>query len=288
MKTLFEKLAAGIQYLLPHHFLSAVVYRVMRIEIPWIKNFQIRAIARIAGVNWAEAESSNPDDYIHFNQFFTRRLSAGARTADPDPASLLSPCDGHISELGKIARDQLFQAKSHHYSLRNLLADDPLCSAWENGHFCTIYLSPRDYHRVHMPLSGDLLRMTYVPGRQFSVAPYTVRQVPGLFARNERLVCIFETTVGPVAQILVGAMLVSSMATVWAGEITPGAGRKVTTVRYEPGTVHLERATEMGRFNMGSTVIMVLPPGAISGFEGLAAGDALLQGQKMANLRSAG
>lgn len=286
MKLIFEKLAAGMQYLLPHHLLSALVYQLMRIKTPWVKNFQIRSIARLAGVNWDEAESANLEDYTHFNHFFTRQLRPGARTIDDNPHSLISPCDGKISELGTIRNDRIFQAKHHDYSLRSLLADDPACSDWENGHFCTIYLSPRDYHRVHMPLSGDLLRMTYVPGRQFSVAPYTVRQVPGLFARNERLVCVFDTEAGPVAQILVGAMLVSSMATVWAGEITPGAGRKIITTRYEKSSVYLQRGAEMGRFNMGSTVILLLPQAAISGFGDLAAGDSLLQGQKLAIMRS--
>jgi phosphatidylserine decarboxylase len=282
----FEQLAAGIQHVLPQHLLSALVYRLMRIRVRWIKNFQIRIISSIAGVDWSEARHRDPADYPHFNAFFTRELRDGVRPQDEEEEALVSPCDGHISELGNIMGTQLFQAKGHSYSLRALLANDVLCADWENGYFFTIYLSPRDYHRVHMPLAGTLRHMTYVPGRLFSVAPYTVRQIPGLFARNERVISVFDTDIGPVAQVLVGAMLVSSMETVWAGEVTPNKSSSVFTGDYVDQDVHLARGDEMGRFNMGSTVILVLPRGSLRDHADLSAGNPLRQGQRLALLNN--
>ncbi|MFT5139293.1 MAG: phosphatidylserine decarboxylase [Lysobacterales bacterium] len=284
MKSILEKLAAAIQYILPHHFLSSLIYRLMRVETVWIKNLQIRMISKIVGVNWSEASSGDLSSYRHFNAFFTRTLKPGARVFDQDENSLICPCDGRISELGKIDGNQIFQAKGQSYTLDTLLAHDPQCEQWIDGYFCTIYLSPRDYHRVHMPIDGVLARMTHVPGRLFSVAPYTVRQVPSLFARNERLISVFDTRFGPVAQVLVGAMLVSSMETVWDGEITPTKNRSVSTRTYSDRTIELSSGKEMGRFNMGSTVILVLPPRAIAGFSGINANDKVLLGQSLARL----
>jgi phosphatidylserine decarboxylase len=284
MKSFLETIAASIQYLLPHHFLSGLIYRLMRIEIRWIKNAQIRLISKIVGVNWSEAASSDTGDYRHFNAFFTRLLKEGARVVDNDETSLVCPCDGRISEHGPIHGDRVFQAKGQDYSLAALLAQDPQADQWLNGYFFTIYLSPRDYHRVHMPLRGKLERMTHVSGRLFSVAPYTVRKVPGLFARNERVISVFETEYGPIAQILVGAMLVSSMETVWDGEITPSKARTINTRQYADRVVELDKGKEMGRFNMGSTVILVLPPGMIESQPELEAGDPVILGQKLATL----
>lgn len=234
----------------------------MRIRVRWIKNFLIRNIAAAVGVDFEEALSSNPDDYACFNDFFTRELKPQARPIDPDSRSLLCPSDGHISEAGMLRKHRIFQAKGHEYDLQSLLANDPVCSALAGGTFCTIYLSPRDYHRVHMPITGDLQRMIHIPGRLFSVAPYTVRRVPRLFARNERVVSIFDSPYGPFAQVLVGAMLVGSMSTVWAGEITPTDQRNLAVTDWSAEGIRLERGQEMGRFNMGSTVILLLPPGA--------------------------
>lgn len=262
MKALLEILASLGQYLLPQHLLSRVIYRLMRIRVRWIKNFLIRNIAAAVGVDFEEALSSNPDDYACFNDFFTRELKPQARPIDPDSRSLLCPSDGHISEAGMLRKHRIFQAKGHEYDLQSLLANDPVCSALAGGTFCTIYLSPRDYHRVHMPITGDLQRMIHIPGRLFSVAPYTVRRVPRLFARNERVVSIFDSPYGPFAQVLVGAMLVGSMSTVWAGEITPTDQRNLAVTDWSAEGIRLERGQEMGRFNMGSTVILLLPPGA--------------------------
>jgi phosphatidylserine decarboxylase len=284
MRTLIEKLLAGLQYILPQRLLTALVFRLMRCQTPWLKNALIRSIASLAGVDWEEAASRDLADYPSFNAFFTRELKPGARPLDADPRALLSPSDGRISELGQITGDQIFQAKGHEYSLAELLADDPSFTHFQGGHFCTIYLSPRDYHRVHMPLSGELQRMIHVPGKLFSVAPYTVRQVPRLFARNERVVSIFETTSGPFAQVLVGAMLVASMDTVWAGTITPATQRVLSRQDYEPGTVRLERGAEMGRFNMGSTVILIAAPGALTWSTDLHPGDPVRMGQRIATL----
>jgi phosphatidylserine decarboxylase len=212
-------------------------------------------------------------------------LADGARPLDPDPNSFVSPSDGRISQCGRITSDRILQAKGQHYSLRALLANDPACAEFSNGFFHTIYLSPRDYHRVHMPASGTLQRTIHVPGRLFSVSPATVRQVPNLFARNERLACVFETAHGPMALVLVGAMLVSSIETVWSGSVTPPYGRKVSRGDWSRRGIELQRGQEMGRFNMGSTVILLLPPGAVSSLEDFGPDDSVLVGQKLGRLR---
>lgn len=283
-----ERLAAWIQHLLPQRSLTALVHRLMRIRVGWIKNLQIRTIASIAGVDWSEAATADLSAYPHFNAFFTRELKEGARPLDPVASSLTSPCDGRISQLGVISADRIIQAKGQTYTLDSLLGDDPMASRWKDGYFCTIYLSPRDYHRVHMPLDGTLRRMVYVPGRLFSVAPYTVRHVPGLFARNERVISIFDTPAGPMALVLVGAMLVAGMETVWAGEVTPNPSRAVQVTEYPDGEVSLGRGDEMGRFNMGSTVILLLPPGAVHPEPGIAAGDRVEMGRRIADLHFEG
>ncbi len=284
MTTVFERILAGFQYILPQHTLSRMVYAVMRNETVWIKNFLIRAISRIAGIDVEEALSPDPGDYSCFNAWFTRKLQPGARVFDPEPAALLSPCDGRISETGVLNGGRILQAKGKDYSLQDLLANDPVCALLDGGFFSTIYLSPRDYHRVHMPISGLLQSMIHVPGRLFSVAPYTVRQVPGLFARNERVISVFATESGPLVMVLVGAMLVSSTQTVWAGEVTPNDNREVSRTDYRGENISLNRGKEMGRFNMGSTVILLMPRGAVEALPDLAAGDAVQVGQRLATL----
>jgi phosphatidylserine decarboxylase len=281
---LVDQVLSGIQYLLPHHLLSAMVHAFMRIRVSVVKNLQIRVIGSLVGVDWSEAERQSPDDYATFNDFFTRELRADARSVDPDPNAFVCPSDGRISQCGRITGDRLIQAKGQHYSLRALLANDPDCAAFTNGFFHTVYLSPRDYHRVHMPLEGTLQRMTHVPGRLFSVAPYNVREIPGLFARNERVVSMFETAHGPMALVLVGAMLVSSMDTVWAGTITPPRGKRVATGDWSRRGIHLAKGQEMGRFNMGSTVILLLPPAAVASIEEFAPGDPVEMGVKLGRL----
>ena len=282
---LIDKLLAGIQYLLPHHLLSRVVHAFMRIRLAPVKNTQIALIGSIVGVEWAEAKIQNISEFEHFNAFFTRELVDGVRPIDPDPRAFVSPSDGRISQCGRITNDRILQAKGRHYSVRSLLANDPAHPEFINGFFHTIYLSPRDYHRVHMPLDGKLQRMIHVPGRLFSVAPYNVRQVPNLFARNERVISLFETTHGLMAVILVGAMLVSSMETVWSGVVTPPRGRKITRGDWSRRDIHLKKGQEMGRFNMGSTVILLLPPGAVSSMEHYESGDDVVVGQKLGRLR---
>ena len=280
-----EKLFAGLQYLLPQRLLSRLVNAFMRIRLAPVKHLQIAVVGGLAGVDWSESRLQDSADFATFNDFFTRELADGMRPIDPDPESLVSPSDGRISQCGRITNDRIVQAKGHHFSIRALLAQDPGCAEFNNGFFHTIYLSPRDYHRVHMPASGKLLRTIHVPGRLFSVSPGTVRQVPNLFARNERLVSLFETPHGPMALVLVGAMLVSSIETVWAGVITPPYGRKVTHGDWSRRDIVLERGQEMGRFNMGSTVILLLPPGAVSSLEDLGPDDVVQMGQKLGRLR---
>jgi len=286
MKSLIERILAGCQFILPQHFLSRIVYVLMRCEMTWVKNMLIRLISRIAGINFDEALSPDPADYASFNAWFTRALKPGARIFDPDQQAFLSPCDGKISATGWLQENRILQAKGKDYSLQDLLANDPLCSQLAGGYFSTIYLSPRDYHRVHMPLSGHLQRMIHVPGRLFSVAPYTVRQIPRLFARNERVICVFETDSGPLVMVLVGAMLVSSTQTVWAGEVTPAKNKVVSIQDYSDRKISLARGEEMGRFNMGSTVIVLMPPGTIDSLAGLGADDVVKVGQRLAGIAS--
>ena len=283
--SLFEKLYAGLQYLLPHHLLGRLVHALMRIRLVPVKNAQIAIVGGLAGVDWSESKYQNYSDFETFNAFFTRELADDARPLDPDPLTLVSPGDGRISQCGRITTDRILQAKGHHYTIRALLANDSSAAEFNNGFFHTIYLSPRDYHRVHMPVTGTLQRMIHVPGRVFSVSPGTVRQVPNLFARNERVACLFETAHGPLALVLVGAMLVSSLETVWSGQVTPPRGRKITRGDWTRRGITLQRGQEMGRFNMGSTVIMLLPPGAVSALEEFGPGDIVLMGQKLGRLR---
>lgn len=284
MKTAIERILAGFQYILPHHFLSRIVYALMRCETVWLKNLLIRAISKLADINTDEALSPDRNDYASFNAWFTRALKPGAREFDLDPQAFLSPCDGRISETGALQANSILQAKGKDYSLQDLLAGDPVCTQLADGWFSTIYLSPRDYHRIHMPLSGRLQRMLHVPGRLFSVAPYTVRQVPRLFARNERVISIFATDAGPLVVVMVGAMLVSSTETVWAGEVTPSKNKDVSVRDYTEEDITLAKGDEMARFNMGSTVILLMPPGAVEGLAGLGADDAVKVGQRLAIL----
>jgi phosphatidylserine decarboxylase len=254
-----SRLFIAVQYLLPHQAFSRLVAWFMGRRL--YKNLLIRFFIRRYGVDLSEAEYSQPEDYADFNAFFTRRLKIGARPLAEDKQRIISPVDGAISQLGRIVQDQIFQAKGHHYSSHALLAGSAEQAArYDNGQFATIYLAPRDYHRIHMPLSGSLRRMRYVPGRLFSVNPITAASVPGLFARNERLVCEFDTELGSMAVILVGAMIVAGIETVWSGPVCPGprAG-KLFEKDYGSGeaSVHLQRGEELGLFKTGSTVILL-------------------------------
>jgi phosphatidylserine decarboxylase len=281
---LLGNILTGVQYLLPHHLLSSLVHWFMRIRIKVIKNTQISLIGELVGVDWSESKLKSASDYENFNAFFTRELAPGARPVDPDPATFVTPSDGRISQCGRLTNDRILQAKGRHYTLRSLLADNRAVSNFYNGFFHTIYLSPRDYHRVHMPMSGHLQGMIHVPGRLFSVAPYNVSRVPDIFARNERVISLFDTRHGPMAIILVGAMLVSSIETTWSGVITPPSGKRVSTTDWSRRNIHLVKGQEMGRFNMGSTVIVLLPANAVSKLEHYEPDDIVDMGQKLGRL----
>ena len=273
----------ALQYLLPHRLLSAGMRALMHWRLaPW-KNAVIRVMTRLYAIDVAEAADPDPASYPHFNAYFTRALREGARPLDPDPGALLIPADGRISQAGPIRAGRVFQAKGHDYSAAELLGDEAAARPYADGGFATVYLSPRDYHRVHMPLAGRLRETLHVPGRLFSVAPFTVEAVPRLFARNERLVCHFDTAQGPLALVMVGALLVSGVETVWGGvEIPPyGSGIVRRDYRQRATAVELARGAEMARFNMGSTVIVLWPAG-LSLAPGLAPGSPVRMGQRLA------
>lgn len=247
------KLFALIQYPLPHHLLSRLVGRLAECRRPALKNTLVRAFIRRFRVDMAEAAEPEPTSYATFNDFFTRALKADAR---PIGEGMVSPADGRLSQFGAIEAGQLLQAKGHRFSAEALLGGDAeAATRYLGGSFATIYLSPSDYHRVHMPIAGTLTEMVYVPGRLFSVNAATTEHVPGLFARNERLVCHFDTEHGPMAMVLVGAMIVAAIETVWAGQITPLPRGGVQRIRFDT-PVRLEKGEEMGRFKLGSTVVM--------------------------------
>ena len=253
--------AVAPQYLLPKLALTRLAGAFARARCGGLTTWVIRRFILRYKVNMAEAAQSNPASYATFNDFFTRPLKPGARPLAR--ADWVCPVDGAISQIGPIAGDQIFQAKGHSYSTTALVGGDAaLASEFEGGHFATIYLSPRDYHRIHMPCDGVLRSMVYVPGDLFSVNPATARGVPGLFARNERVVCVFDTPHGPMALVLVGATIVGSMATVWHGTVNPPRLPDVHTWHYAKRDTKLRRGAEMGRFMLGSTVVMLWPKSA--------------------------
>ena len=283
------RLAVALQYLLPHRALSRIVYWATRWTWrPW-KDYLIRKIIRNYNVNMDEAQQPQAAAYASFNAFFTRELKPGARSAPTDPLSIACPADGRISQIGLIRDGRIFQAKGFDFSAAELLGDDAAAAAYTNGHFITVYLSPRDYHRVHAPLAGTLRETVHIPGRVFSVAPFTVAAVPRLFARNERVICHFDGVDQkgnpyPFALAMVGAMLVSGVETVWGGiEIPPYAGA-IVRKDYRSREIALKRFAQLGRFNMGSTVILLLPSGAAEFHPGLAANDLVRVGQTLGRL----
>ena len=277
-----QRLFIASQYLLPHHLLSRLIGCAAECRASWFKNRLITWFAKQYQVNMSEAQVEDPTAYQHFNDFFTRALKDGARPLDPTPGAVLCPADGAVSQLGKIEHGRIFQAKGHSFSLVELLGGDTERAApFMGGEFATIYLSPKDYHRVHMPLAGTLREMVYVPGRLFSVNQTTAENVPELFARNERVVCLFDTERGPMAVVLVGAMIVASIETVWAGLVTPPK-RTLKTVRYDEAAraaVELDKGAEMGRFKLGSTAIVLFGPDQVQWAEQLSAGSAVRMGQ---------
>ena len=253
--------AVAPQYLLPKLALTRLAGRFASSQSGGLTTAVIRWFVRRYNVNMAEAAEPDVAAYATFNDFFTRPLKPGARPLDA--ADWVCPVDGAISQLGPISGDQVFQAKGHSYSTTALVGGDAaLASQFQDGQFATIYLSPRDYHRIHMPCAGSLTRMVYVPGELFSVNPATARGVPGLFARNERVVCVFDTAFGPMVLVLVGATIVGSMATVWHGMVNPPRLPDVRTWTYEDDRISLGQGAEMGRFMLGSTVVMLWPQSA--------------------------
>jgi phosphatidylserine decarboxylase len=254
-------LVTRLTYLLPHRLASSLARRLAYSPSPRTKQWLIDTVTRKFGVDLGEAAQPDPTAYPTFNAFFTRALKPGARLADPDPRALLMPADGRISQCGPIQSGRIFQAKGRSFTAAELLGDAEAAKPFENGLFATVYLSPKDYHRVHMPWTGTLRETVHVPGRLFSVGTAAVATVPRLFARNERLVCHFDTSFGPMASVMVGALLVSGVETVWSGVEIPRYGDAITRKDWRGKGIVLERFAEMARFNYGSTVIVLLPPG---------------------------
>jgi phosphatidylserine decarboxylase len=271
------------QYLTPQHGLTRFAGFIANKRSGARTTRLIKWFIRRYGVNMAEALDPNPAHYASFNDFFTRALKPGARLMAQ--TTWVSPVDGAISQFGRIQQTQIFQAKGHHYSSTALVGGDAaLAQQFQDGHFATLYLSPRDYHRIHMPCDGELRRMVYVPGDLFSVNPTTAQGVPGLFARNERVVCVFDTPHGPMVLVLVGATIVGSMATTWHGIVNPPRTKDVRTWCYEDGTVSLKQGEEMGRFLLGSTVVMLFPKGPLCFNPAWVATGTIRMGETMAQL----
>ena len=277
----------ALSWVLPHRLLSAIARSAAYSTRPWLKQALIDTVTRRFGVDLDEAAQPDPTAYPTFNAFFTRALKPGARVPDPDPRALLMPADGRISQLGRTETDgRIFQAKGRSFTAAQLLGDAEAARVFAGGSFATVYLSPRDYHRVHMPWTGTLRETVHVPGRLFSVGTEAVRDVPGLFARNERLVCHFDTDFGPMASVMVGALLVSGVETVWSGVEIPDYADEVVRRDWRGQGIVLERFAEMARFNYGSTVIVLLPPGAATLSPELAAETPVRLGQTLARLRA--
>lgn len=274
------------QYALPHHALSTTMSKLTHCTHPAWKNAFINTIVRLYGVNMDEAKFPNPDHYANFNEFFTRELKDGARPIAAETDQLACPADGAVSQAGHIEDGKIFQAKGHRYTALELLGGDAnRAQAFADGHFATIYLSPKDYHRLHMPLAGTLKEMIHIPGRLFSVNNTTVGAVPNLFARNERVACIFDTEAGPMALILVGAIFVSSVETVWHGVVTPPTISAPRTWRYEADAPALAKGEEMGRFNMGSTIIVLFGKDSVDWDAGFTAGKPVKLGEAIGRRR---
>ena len=280
-------LVTQLTYVLPHRVLSSMARSLAYSKHPRVRRWLIDTVTRRFGVNLEEAANADPASYESFNAFFTRSLKPGARVPDPDPRALLMPADGRISQCGRIEDGCIFQAKGRGFTAAKLLGDEAAAHPFRNGSFATVYLSPKDYHRVHMPWTGRLIETVHVPGRLFSVGPAAVNYVPGLFARNERLVCHFETDFGPMAMVMVGALLVSGVETVWSGVEIPPYGRAITVRDYRGADITLQRFEEMARFNYGSTVIVLLPEGVAELAPGLTAETPVRLGQRLGTVTSA-
>jgi phosphatidylserine decarboxylase len=255
--SLLDYLKLGSLYVLPQHAISRLVYRATRIESRFVPS-AIHHFSRVFKVNWEDAIHQNPKDYASFNDFFTRPIKAERRPITQGLTTIASPVDGTISEYGKIQQGQIIQAKGHHYTVDDLLAEQNVPQqTFANGQFMTIYLSPRDYHRIHSPLTAQLYEQRYIPGRLYSVAPFTVKTLTGIFARNERVVTLFDTAFGKMAVVMVGAINVAAIETVWDGLVTPPTKKQVAKKTYHKDSITFNKGDELGRFNMGSTVILL-------------------------------
>lgn len=279
-----DKLFILLQHILPKHSLSALMHKLARCKTPWVKQFIINTVIKRFGVNMSEAAQPDPEAYESFNAFFTRQLREDARPLEHDDTTIASPVDGTISQMGSIENGELFQAKGKSFNLSALLGNDSLSSEFEDGQFTTVYLSPKDYHRIHFPVDGTLKKMVHVPGELFSVNQTTVEAIDELFARNERVIAFFDTPAGPMAMVMVGAIFVSSIETVWYGEVTPPRHNQIRQWQYSDNKQQYKKNDEMARFNMGSTIVMLYGKDKVTWAENLAAGDAVQYGQVIAKI----
>lgn len=276
------RLPPFLQYILPQQLINTLAYSLAEKSLPWLKNWLIRHFIVHFNVDMHDAVYQNPEDYLSFNDFFTRALKEGARPLPLDASLISSPVDGTISQIGDINHGRIIQAKQHDYSLTALLGGNhELADTFDGGLFSTIYLSPRDYHRVHMPITGTLRQMAFVPGDLYSVNPGSANNIANLFARNERIISIFDTDYGPMAVIMVGAIVVGSMETVWAGKVKTESS-DVSWYSYDEDSITLARGDEMGRFQLGSTVILLFPKDSIHWLEQYNSGIKIRMGEALA------
>ena len=285
--TYWQRAKVAFQYIMPQLYLTQLAGWFAQQKWDAVTHFVIKAFAKKYNVDMSEAKKENFSDYESFNQFFIRELKDDARKINENPTALCLPADGRVSQIGHIDDERLLQAKGHFFSLSDLLAgDEELVNTFKNGEFATIYLSPRDYHRVHMPCDATLRKMIYVPGDLFSVNPFLAEHVPNLFARNERVICVFDTAFGPMAQILVGATITASMSTVWAGVINPPRTGEVKVWTYQgDSAIKLTKGQEMGAFQLGSTVINLFPANSVTLAEHLEVDVPVRMGEILATMK---
>ncbi|MGP1572864.1 archaetidylserine decarboxylase [Aggregatibacter segnis] len=285
--TYWQRAKVAFQYIMPQLYLTQLAGWFAQQKWGAVTHFVIKVFAKKYNVDMSEAKKENFSNYESFNQFFIRELKDGARKINENPTALCLPADGRVSQIGHIDDERLLQAKGHFFSLSDLLAgDEELVNTFKNGEFATIYLSPRDYHRVHMPCDATLRKMIYVPGDLFSVNPFLAEHVPNLFARNERVICVFDTTFGPMVQILVGATITASMSTVWAGVINPPRTGEVKVWTYQgDNAIKLTKGQEMGAFQLGSTVINLFPANSVTLAEHLEVSVPVRMGEILATMK---
>lgn len=276
------------QYLLPHKIISKIAYFTSNCKITCVKNYLIGYFLKRYNVNMSEAIQEDPFAYETYNKFFTRQLKPACRPIDQNPDSIVCPADGAIAQIGKIHNSQILQAKGHNFSVQDLFGGmDALAAPFINGNFATVYLAPKDYHRIHMPLTGKLKKMLYIPGKLFSVNTHAAENIPGVFARNERVVAIFETEVGEMALVLVGAMIVGSIETSWAGTICPPHSKNIQAWNYENmPAVEIAKGCEMGLFKLGSTVIVLFGLDATTWDSNITASLDVKMGSKIGSIKS--